>query len=75
MIIFDFAGYGRKEAAELLLAAGAKPDPPNSDGQTPLQVKNNDLYLKAATASFIMHTASVVCSALMPGCASELCEM
>lgn len=29
------AGYGRKEAAQLLLDAGAEPSVKNSDGQTP----------------------------------------
>lgn len=42
-----YAGYGRKEAAELLLKAGARTDVKNVDEQTPSHVAelNRELHM------------------------------
>jgi ankyrin repeat protein len=49
------AGYGRKEAAKLLLEAGAKTGVKNADGQTPSAVAelNRELHMVSFLADHI----------------------
>ncbi len=53
--MFVPAGYGRKEAAQLLLDAGAKTDVQNASGQTPNAVAelNKELHMVAFLADHV----------------------
>ncbi len=52
------AGYGRKEAAQLLLDAGAKTEAQNADGQKPSAVAglNKELHMVAFLADHASST-------------------